>query len=126
MSDGSMTVPYVNCKYHDLILIFGYNYILNQCVHQSFTCSFTLHRPLLTHTLTFSLTNMRTWCISIGVLSHMLTHSLPRCLSRIHALDITLPPSHNHLRLFSLTFITSTLPLTSLHTYNPHRPFLYT
>src|SRR3990170_2219197 len=95
-------------------------YIFNQCVHQSFTCSFTLHRPLLTHALTFSLTHTRTRCISIGGLSHMLTHSLPRYLSRRHALNITLPPSRNHLCLFSLTFITSTLPLTSIHTHNPH------
>src|SRR4051812_35412067 len=60
--------------------------------------------------------------VSIGGLSHMLTHSLPRCPSHRHALDITLPPSRNHLRLFSLTFITSTLPLTNIHTDNPHRP----
>src|SRR3990170_5568090 len=88
-------------KYLDTI------YIFNQCVHQYFTCSFTLHRPLLTHALTFSLTHTRTWCISIGGLSHVLTHSLPRCLSRTHALGMTLPPSRNQLRLFSLTIMTS-------------------
>ena len=54
---------------------------------------------------------LRVVSLSIGGLSHMLTHSLPRCLSRTHALDITLPPSRNHLQLFSLTFITSTLLL---------------
>ena len=69
---------------------------------------------------------LRVVSLSIGGLSHMLTHSLPRCLSRTHALDITLPPSRNHLQLFSLTFITSTLPLANIHTHNPHRPFLYT
>ena len=50
-------------------------YIFNQCVHRSFTCRFTLHRPLLTHTLTFSLTHTRARCISIDGLSHMLTLS---------------------------------------------------
>src|SRR4051812_44004490 len=86
-------------KYLDTI------YIFNRCVEQYFTCSFTLHRWSLTHAHTLS---------------------LPRCLSRTHALDITLPPSRNHLQLFSLTFITSTLPLANINTHNPHRPFPYT
>ena len=105
MSDGSMTAPYANCKYHDPILIFWIQFISLINVYISL---------------------LRVVSLSIGGLSHMLTHSLPRCLSRTHALDITLPPSRNHLQLFPLTFITSTLPLANIHTHNPHRPFLYT
>ena len=73
-------------------------------VEQSFTCSFTLHRWSLTH-----------------------AHTLSPEVSFSHTCSryITLPPSRNHLRLFSLTFITSTLPLANIHTHNPHRPFLY-
>ena len=105
MSDGSMTAPYANCKYHDPILIFGYNlYLYNQCVLKSFTCSFTLHRWSLTH-----------------------AHTLSPEVSFSHTCSRYNPTSsRNHLQLFSLTFITSTLPLANIHTHNPHRPFLYT
>ena len=39
----------------------------------------------------------------------MLTDSLPRCLSRTHALDITFPPSHN----------TRTIPIDPFYIHRP-------
>ena len=57
----------------------------------------TLPRLLLTHALSFSLTHTPTHYISIGLLSHTWSNSLPRCLS--HTRSLYTPPP------FSLTTI---------------------
>ena len=122
MYDGSMTVPYANCKYHDPILIFGYKLFLIN-VYTSLLCVVSLSIGPSSQTRWLSLSHIR----AHGVYSSVISHTLSPKVSFSHTCSRYNPPhSRNNLRLFSLSFITSTLPLTSIHTHNPHRPFLYT